>query len=58
MSFLQKLAVKYFSQYHSKAFLKDIGIKKGQVILDFGCGAGHYGIRRCYKRDRKFKFLF
>ena len=25
-------------------YLKDIGIKKGQVILDFGCGEGHYTI--------------
>ena len=25
-------------------FLKNIGIKKGQVILDFGCGVGHYTI--------------
>jgi len=25
-------------------FLKDIGIKRGQSILDFGCGAGHYTI--------------
>lgn len=27
-----------------KVFLEDIGIKKGQSILDFGCGAGHYTI--------------
>ena len=27
-----------------KIYLKDIGIKKGQVILDFGCGDGHYTI--------------
>ena len=25
-------------------YLKDIGIKKGQTILDFGCGDGHYTI--------------
>jgi len=25
-------------------FLETIGIKKGQVILDFGCGEGHYTI--------------
>ena len=25
-------------------YLKDIGIKKGQSILDFGCGDGHYTI--------------
>ncbi len=25
-------------------FLKELGIKKGQSILDFGCGDGHYTI--------------
>ena len=25
-------------------FLKDIGIKEGQTVLDFGCGEGHYAI--------------
>lgn len=27
-----------------KIFLKEIGVKKGQVILDFGCSVGHYTI--------------
>jgi ubiquinone/menaquinone biosynthesis C-methylase UbiE len=27
-----------------EVFLKDIGIRKGQLILDFGCGVGHYTI--------------
>ncbi|MCK4731185.1 MAG: class I SAM-dependent methyltransferase [Methanophagales archaeon] len=27
-----------------KIFLEDIGIKKGQTVLDFGCGSGHYTI--------------
>lgn len=27
-----------------EAFLEDIGIKKGEVVLDFGCGAGYYTI--------------
>ncbi|MCK4295810.1 MAG: class I SAM-dependent methyltransferase [Candidatus Marinimicrobia bacterium] len=27
-----------------KIFLKEIGVEKGQVILDFGCGVGHYTI--------------
>jgi ubiquinone/menaquinone biosynthesis C-methylase UbiE len=25
-------------------FLKEIGVKNGQMILDFGCGTGHYTI--------------
>ncbi len=25
-------------------FLREIGVKKGQAILDFGCGEGHYTI--------------
>jgi ubiquinone/menaquinone biosynthesis C-methylase UbiE len=25
-------------------FLKDVGVKKSQIVLDFGCGAGHYTI--------------
>ncbi len=27
-----------------QVFLKEIGIRKGQLILDFGCGDGHYTI--------------
>jgi ubiquinone/menaquinone biosynthesis C-methylase UbiE len=27
-----------------KIFLEDIGVKKGQTVLDFGCGSGHYTI--------------
>ncbi|MFW6113725.1 MAG: class I SAM-dependent methyltransferase, partial [Actinomycetota bacterium] len=27
-----------------EAFLEDIGIERGQKVLDFGCGAGHYTI--------------
>ena len=27
-----------------KTFLKEIGIRKGQVVLDFGCSVGHYTI--------------
>jgi len=26
------------------AFLREIGLKKGQTVLDFGCGEGHYTI--------------
>ena len=27
-----------------QAFAKNIGIEKGQVVLDYGCGSGHYAI--------------
>lgn len=27
-----------------KEFLKEVGIKEGQAVLDFGCGEGHYSI--------------
>jgi ubiquinone/menaquinone biosynthesis C-methylase UbiE len=27
-----------------EVYLKNIGIKKGQMVLDFGCGDGHYTI--------------
>ncbi len=25
-------------------FFKEIGVKRGQIVLDFGCGVGHYTI--------------
>jgi len=25
-------------------FLREIGVKPGQIVLDFGCRAGHYTI--------------
>ena len=31
-------------EYEGKDFLKDIGIRKNQFILDFGCGHGTYAI--------------
>jgi ubiquinone/menaquinone biosynthesis C-methylase UbiE len=34
--------VKRWIEKDGEAFLKDIGIKKGQTILDFGCGVGNY----------------
>jgi len=36
--------VKEWLRGEGEAFLKDIGIRKGQTILDFGCGVGHYTI--------------
>jgi ubiquinone/menaquinone biosynthesis C-methylase UbiE len=36
--------VKRWLKTDGEIYLKDIGIKKGQFILDFGCGEGHYTI--------------
>jgi len=36
--------IKSWLKKDGKIFLEDIGIKKGQIILDFGCGSGHYTI--------------
>ena len=36
--------VKRWLKKDGEIFLRNIGIKKGQVILDYGCGAGHYTI--------------
>lgn len=36
--------VKEWLRKNGEQFLKDIGIKKNQVVLDFGCGVGHYTI--------------
>ena len=36
--------VQKWMESEGESFLKDIGIKKGQTVLDFGCGEGHYTI--------------
>ncbi len=36
--------VKEWLKEKGKVFLKNIGIKEGQVILDYGCNVGHYTI--------------
>jgi ubiquinone/menaquinone biosynthesis C-methylase UbiE len=36
--------VKRWLEEDGERFLRDLGIKRGQVIVDFGCGAGHYTI--------------
>ncbi len=36
--------VKDWLNGEAEVFLKDIGIKKGDVVLDFGCGTGSYTI--------------
>ena len=39
-----EINVKEWLNGKAEVFLKDIGIKKGDVILDFGCGTGPYTI--------------
>jgi len=39
-----EIDVKKWLNREGEAFLEDIGIKKGDVVLDFGCGAGYYTI--------------
>jgi len=36
--------VKKWLKKDGEIFLKSIGVEAGQVILDYGCGAGHYTI--------------
>jgi len=39
-----EINVKEWLNREGEAFLEDIGIKKGDVVLDFGCGDGSYTI--------------
>ena len=39
-----EINVKEWLNREGEAFLEDIGIKKRDIVLDFGCGAGHYTI--------------
>ena len=39
-----EIDVKEWLNGEAEVFLKDIGIKKGDIILDFGCGTGPYTI--------------
>lgn len=36
--------IRNYIENRCEEILKKIGIKKGQVILDFGCGVGNYTI--------------
>ena len=39
-----EINIKKWLDREGEIFLEDIGIKKGDVVLDFGCAAGHYTI--------------
>ena len=39
-----KKDVEKWLEEDGEEFLKEIGIKQGQTVLDFGCGEGHYAI--------------
>jgi ubiquinone/menaquinone biosynthesis C-methylase UbiE len=39
-----KSDVEKWLKEEGNAFLREMGIKRGQTILDFGCGRGHYAI--------------
>jgi len=36
--------VQNWIEREGEVFLKDMGVRKGQLVLDFGCGVGHYTI--------------
>ncbi|MBL7198419.1 MAG: class I SAM-dependent methyltransferase [Candidatus Omnitrophica bacterium] len=36
--------IKKWIEKDGEKFIKSIGIKKGQTVLDFGCGEGHYTV--------------
>jgi len=39
-----KTDVEMWIKKDGEDFLKTIGIKEGQIVLDFGCGEGHYAL--------------
>jgi ubiquinone/menaquinone biosynthesis C-methylase UbiE len=39
-----KSDVEIWLKKDGEEFLKAIGVEKGQIVLDFGCGEGHYSI--------------
>jgi precorrin-6B methylase 2 len=39
-----KTDVEMWIEKDGEDFLETIGIKEGQIVLDFGCGEGHYAI--------------
>ena len=36
--------IKKWLEKDGEQFLRKIGLKEGQTVLDFGCGEGHYAI--------------
>jgi len=42
--FAMTVDVEKWLKEDGEVFSKEIGIKEGQVVLDFGCGVGHYTI--------------
>ena len=39
-----KSDVEMWFKKDGEKFLRSVGLGKGQVVLDFGCGEGHYSI--------------
>ena len=61
-----KIDIERWLKGGGEVYLKDIGIKRGQIVLDFGCGDGHYTIPAAkvvgrgglvYAQDKKKKAL-
>ena len=41
---MKNIDVDNWMKVDGQRFLSDLGVGKGQVVLDFGCGEGHYTI--------------
>jgi precorrin-6B methylase 2 len=39
-----KTDVEMWIEKDGEYFLRTVGIKEGQTVLDFGCGEGHYAV--------------
>ena len=39
-----KTDVEMWIEKDGEDFLKAVGVKEGQIVLDFGCGEGHYSV--------------
>jgi len=47
--------LKSWLNHNGMKFLKEIGIKRGYTVVDFGCGEGHYAIPLSYAVGEKGK---